>query len=94
MSKTKKFDAQYFDDGGTIDGPFLSTIFDNADDIALIDDSDDLMLATFTPHNSIITAFQKVGLKDFNNRKTLQNLSFTKKHFLKVQWVIPLSVSL
>ena len=63
MSKTKKFDAKYFDDGGTIDGPFLSTIFDNADDIALIDDSDDLMLATFTPHNEYYYSFSESWLK-------------------------------
>lgn len=41
-------DAAYFDSGGTIDGRYIALHFDPLKDIEVIDDSDRLMLASFT----------------------------------------------
>lgn len=48
FANVKRHRAEYLDEGGTIDGRYISLHFDIGRDIEVIDDSDRLMLASFT----------------------------------------------
>lgn len=61
-SGVTRHQAEYFDDGGTIDGKYIALHFDPERDVTVVDDSDRLMLASFTRQSEYYYPF-KAGWK-------------------------------
>ncbi len=57
-SGVTRHQAEYFDDGGTIDGKYIALHFDPEHDVTVVDDSDRLMLASFTRRSEYYYPFR------------------------------------